>query len=196
VFTVENTEELPAPVKIFNGLESSRLTVLNFTVEEVAKKLERLRGDKSSGPVDLKPRLLLNLYDKISQPLCFIINKSMDEGMVLEDWKKANVCPIYKKGSKNLAENIRPVSLTSQVCKVFETLMRDAVVKHLEEKQMLRDTQHGFRKGRSCLTNLLSFLDKVSGCVDEIDGQNVDVIFLDFAKAFDKVPILDCQVNY
>jgi len=50
--------------------------------------------------------------------------------------------------------------------KVFETLVRDAIVKHLEEKQLLRDTQHGFRKGRSCLTNLLSFLDKVSGCVD------------------------------
>jgi len=59
---------------------------------------------------------------------------------------------------------------------------------------MLRDTQHGFRKGRSCLTNLLSFLDKVSGCVD--DGLNVDVIFLDFAKAFYKFPIIDYQVNY
>jgi len=58
VFTVEKTEELPASVRIFNGPESSRLTVLNFTVEEVAKKLERLRGDKSSGPDDLKPRLL------------------------------------------------------------------------------------------------------------------------------------------
>jgi len=61
VFTVENTKELPAPVRIFNGPESSRLTVLNFTVNEVAKKLERLRGDKSGGPDNLNPRLLLNL---------------------------------------------------------------------------------------------------------------------------------------
>jgi len=54
VFTVENTEELPAPVRIFNGPESSRLTVLKFTVEEVAKKLEQLRGDKYGGPDDLR----------------------------------------------------------------------------------------------------------------------------------------------
>ena len=67
---------------------------------------------------------------------------------------------------------------------MFETLIRDCIVKHLEDHQLLRDTQHGFWKGRSCLTNLLTFLDKVSGCVDN----GVDVIFLDFAKAFDKVP--------
>ena len=118
--------------------------------------------------------------------MCHIFNRSIEEGIVPEDWKRANVCPIYKKGNRNLAENYRPVSLTSQVCKVFETLMRDIIVKHLEEHQLLRDTQHGFRKGRSCLTNLLTFLDKVSGCVDE--GESMDVIFLDFAKAFDKVP--------
>src|SRR5208282_3780371 len=70
--------------------------------------------------------------------------------------------------SRSSAENYRPDSLTSQVCKVFESLVRDKI------------------RGRSCLTNLLSFLDKVSGIVD--DGECVDVIFLDFAKAFDKVP--------
>jgi len=94
VFTVENTEELPASVRIFNGPESSRLTVLNFTVEEVAKKLEWLRGDKSGGPDDLKPRLLLNLYDEISQPLCFIFNKSMD-GMYGTRGLQKNLCFSY-----------------------------------------------------------------------------------------------------
>ena len=106
--------------------------------------------------------------------------------MVPGDWKNANVCPIFKNGGKHLAANYRPVSLTSQICKVFESLMRDVIVRHLEDNELLKDSQHGFRRGRSCLTNLLTFLDRVSGCLDE--GEAVDVVFLDFAKAFDKVP--------
>jgi len=82
-------------------------------------------------------------------------------------------------------ENYRPVSLTSQVCKLFEVIVRDTIVHHLESKQLIANSQHGFRKGRSCLTNLLEFLDKVTGCIDT--GDSVDVIFLDFTKSFDKV---------
>jgi len=71
------------------------------------------------------------------------------------------------------------------VCKVFESLIRDTLVKHLEGNKLIHDSQHGFRAGRSCLTNLLAFLDRVTGCIDT--GDSVDVVFLDFAKAFDKV---------
>ena len=70
--------------------------------------------------------------------------------------------------------------------RIFEALIRDSLVKHLEDNSLIHDFQHGFRKGRSCLTNLLTFLDKVTGCVDT--GDSVGMIFLDFAKAFDKVP--------
>ena len=78
------------------------------------------------------------------------------------------------------------VSLTCQLSKIFETIIRDAVVQHLESHKLILDSQHGFRKGRSCLSNLLTFLDKVAECVDS--GEAVDVIYMDFAKAFDKVP--------
>ena len=64
--------------------------------------------------------------------------------------------------------------------------MRDQIVRHLENNQLIGETQHGFRKGRSCLTNVLSFLDKVTSSIDA--GSSIDVVFLDFAKAFDKVP--------
>ena len=86
----------------------------------------------------------------------------------------------------NKPENFRPVSLTSQVCKLFESLMRDDIVDHLERKGLLNISQHGFRKGRSCLTNLLSFLEEVTEKLDE--RNSIDVVYLDFAKAFDKVP--------
>ena len=88
----------------------------------------------------------------------------------------------YIKRNRNQAENYRPVSLTSVICKLFESIMRAT----LEEMLLIGRSQHGFRKGRSCLTNLLSFLDKVSDLVDS--GNNIDVVFLDFTKAFDKVP--------
>ena len=117
-----------------------------------------------------------------------LFEKSLREGRVPEDWRRANVVPIYKAGDRGKAKNYRPVSLTCQLCKVFEELVRDELVEHLdlESNGLLRETQHGFRKGRSCLTNLLSFSDRVT---EELDnGGSVDVVYLDFAKAFDKVP--------
>jgi len=80
----------------------------------------------------------------------------------------------------------RPVILTSELSKVFETIVRDQVVEFLEVNKLIRDLPHGFRKDSSCLSNTLLFLDKVLHSVYE--GYDVDVVFLDLAKAFDKVP--------
>ena len=111
----------------------------------------------------------------------------MNENIVPEDWRCANVTPIYKrKGKRSDSCNYRPVSLTSQICKIMEAIIRDAIVDHLTAHKLLRDTQHGFRSGHSCLTNLLSFLEEITSYVD--DGFPVDVLYLDFSKAFDKVP--------
>ena len=110
----------------------------------------------------------------------------MATGIVPEDWRIANVAVIHKRGPKKECGNYRPVSLTSQVSKVLETLVKDAVLDHLYSKKLIRETQHGFTKGKSCLTNLLKFLEEVTKYVDE--GNPVDVLYLDFSKAFDKVP--------
>jgi len=115
-----------------------------------------------------------------------LFRNSLDEASVPDDWKCADVSPLFKKGNRSQVENYRPIRITSQICKIFESIIRDAVVKHLETNLLIHDSQHGNRKGRSCLTNLLTFLDKVTSDIDT--GKDVDVIFLDFAKAFDKVP--------
>ena len=94
--------------------------------------------------------------------------------------------PIFKKGSRNLAENYRPISLTSIVCKMMETLIRDRLLEHLQKEKLLSPKQHGFISGRSTVTQLLNYLDR---CIQNtIDGHVVDAIYLDFAKAFDTVP--------
>ena len=105
------------------------------------------------------------------------------------DCFEANVTAIYKKkGLRCEPGNYRPVSLTSQIGRIFERIVRDHLVRFLEENELLNDSQHGFRSKRSCLTNLLEFLDLVTNYVDQgIMGIPVDVIYLDFQKAFDKV---------
>ena len=93
--------------------------------------------------------------------------------------------PIFKKGQKSDPANYRPVSLTCVICKLFERLLQKSIVHHLESNNLIANSQHGFRQKRSCTTNLLEFLDYVTKSID--DGEPVDVIYYDFAKAFDKV---------
>jgi hypothetical protein len=102
------------------------------------------------------------------------------------EWKKATVVPIYKKGSKRETGNHRPVSLMSIPCKILESVLKDAMMNHLITKNLIKDTQHGFMPGRSCATNLISFLESVTEAKD--NDKSVDVIYLDLSKAFDKVP--------
>ena len=97
-----------------------------------------------------------------------------------------HVKPLFKKGSKKKVGNYRPVSLTSICCKLLEKIIRDDIVKYLEENGFLVDNQHGFRGGRSCLTQLLEIMEIWTGWLDR--GLAWDTIYLDFSKAFDSVP--------
>ena len=115
-----------------------------------------------------------------------MFNLSLEEGIVLSEWKEANITPLFKKGSRNKPENYRQVILTSVVCKLLETLIRDHMVEFLVKRKLINTSQHGFLKARSCLTNLLCFLEEITKWVD--DQSPVDVVYLDFQKAFDKVP--------
>ncbi|KAK4825502.1 hypothetical protein QYF61_000015 [Mycteria americana] len=119
------------------------------------------------------------------QKYSIIYQQSWLTGEVPADWRLANVTPIFKKGRKEDPGNYRPVSLTSVPGKLMEQIILSAITRHVENNQGIRPSQHGFRKGRSCLTNLISFYDKVTRLVDE--GKSVDVVYLDFSKAFDTV---------
>ena len=133
------------------------------------------------------PRVLRELAQVIAELLSIIYQHSLLTGEVPEDWRLASVTPIYKKDCREHLGNYRPVSLTSVPGKIicWEQIVLREITRHVQDKRGIRPSQHGFTKGRSCLTNLISFYDPVTRLVDE--GKAVDVVYLDFSKAFDTV---------
>ncbi|CAL4110078.1 unnamed protein product, partial [Meganyctiphanes norvegica] len=104
---------------------------------------------------------LKNTKVTIAKPLTILLRKSLDEGKIPEFFKLAYVTPIHKGGSKQQAENYKPVSLTSHVMKVFERVVKKIIMRHLIENQKLNKDQHGFVPGRSTHTQLLSHYNDI-----------------------------------
>ena len=162
-----------------------RITSIEVTDEDVLRSLRRINPYKSVGPDDVHRRLLKEFAEQMHRPLAHIFRTSFETGTVPDAWKTANVIPIHKKGSRTLPENQRPVSLTSHPGKLQEKLARNQLMQHLES-HVLVDAQHGFRRQRSCTTNLLTCMETWTRWLDE--GHSYDVVYLDFRKAFDTVP--------
>ena len=117
--------------------------------------------------------------EEMAVPILKIFKKSLEEDRIPEDCKLARVSPIFKKGSKNQAFNYIPVSLTSVLCKIMESLLRDVIL----ENVTISEDQNGFSIGNSCMSNLLITLEDVTESLDE--GFGVDIIYLDYSKTFD-----------
>ena len=176
VFTREPDTDIP---KLDKKTDASIYTLF-VTNEMVREEILNLNVNKSCGPDNVHPRLLIELAESLSKPISLLLNRTMEEGDIPTEWKSANVSPIYKKGSKNKAENYRPISLTSIICKIMESFIKERVVAHLISNNLLSSKQFGFISGRSTATQLLRYLDK---CIDTIvNGGVVDTIYLDFQK--------------
>ena len=192
VFTVEDLNNKPraetrVPVIQMNtGERSHVLETVLITEDKVYETLKKMKPNKTGGVDGLNSSFILRIAEAIVKPLRIIFTRTLTSGVIPSDWKNANVTAIFKKGSKKKPENYRPVSLTSHICKCFERIIKDEIVNHLESKLLIADSQHGFRTNRSCLTNLLESSECITKLLDE--GNPVDIIYLDFSKAFDKVP--------
>jgi hypothetical protein len=182
------SEEGAEPVPEVNGtyLCDERLTSVNFRVRDTRELIKKLKTTGAHGPDSISARLLQEVAWEISPALTILFGKSMAEGVVPADWTRANVTPIFKKGSKSDPGNYRPVSSTSIRCKLMEGHIKRELINHMTVNNLLISTQHGFISGKSCTTNLLEFMEVATKVVDE--GLSMDVVYLDFAKAFDKVP--------
>ena len=186
-FTRESDTEIPSK----GTSQFSPIGEITVDPKGVLKLLNNLNIHKASGPDGLSARVLKECSSEISPMLALIYNESLAQGTVPDDWRQANVAPVFKKGEKYNAANYRPVSLTCICCKTLEHINVSNINKHLAFESILADCQHGFRSQRSCETQLVQFYHDM---VSNLDGaqdrgqKQTDVIIMDFAKAFDKVP--------
>ena len=174
---------IPSQFNKFQEAKSDYLGPLVVTPEMVAKKIKAMKDNKSPGVDGIPPKILMETVEQIGIPLARVFNLSLKEGVVPFEWKEANIIPLFKKGSRNKSENYRPVSLTSVICKLLERLIKDHMVHFLVKHKLFNSSQHGFLNARSCLTNMLCFLEEITKWIHV----GSPVIYLDFQKAFDKV---------
>ena len=170
VFTQEDTSVLPIfEIRAYN----STLTDFEISRDDIEKKLMPLNSNKAAGPDGIYPRVLKELSKELAVPLEIIFRMSAKDYTIPQDWKDGHVSPIFKKGDKGSAENYRPVSLTAVACKLMKRFVRDAIMNHLEDNNLLSKYQHGFVKGRSCVSQLLACIDTWTRVLDEGGGGGV-----------------------
>jgi len=137
----------------------------------------------------LSPLVFKETVSDISVVLTFIYNQSLSSGTIPADWRMANIFALHEKGPKDLAEDYRPISLTSVCCKTLEHIVYSNVCKFLDSNNILTPKQHGFRPGFSCETVKHSSILSIDDWARSLDsGFRSDVAIFDFSKAFDSVP--------
>ena len=184
VFTKEDTTNIPnIPLKPLYTPELESFTV---TEEDVLAELRNLNPNKSPGIDGIHPRILKEMADVLTRPLTLLFKKSLSAEKLPSHWLQGIITPIFKKGRKNLAENYRPVSLTSLLCKLLEKIIVKQIIKHIKLNQLASQRQHGFTKGRSVTTNLLEVMNIWTEAL--MHNIPIDVLYLDYQKAFDCVP--------
>ena len=146
VFTAENNT---LPEKENMDIDEKLENVV-FPVDAISEKIKKLKPDSAFGPDKIGPRVLQATSDVLCSPLSVVFTKSLQEGVVPDDWRKANITPIFKSGSRMSAGNYRPVSLTCIVCKIMESIIRDNMIVHLVKFQLIKASQHGFMNSKSC----------------------------------------------
>ena len=169
----------------FENIQHDILENINFTQKDITDAISEIGTYAACSENDIPAIILKHCKEELSYPLWKMWRESLDTGFIPSEFKNQFITPVHKKGSKAMPSNYRPISLTSHLIKIFERVVRKKLVAYLEENNILCPNQHGFRKGRSCLTQLLNHVDKI--LQHFLRKNDTDSIYLDYAKAFDKV---------
>ena len=156
---------------------------IEFDHERIRKILSNINSNKAYGPDGIHGKLLKNCAAGLAYPLSLLFHSCYNIGTLPREWKLGHVVPIFKKGDKHEVSNYRPISLTCLITKVLERILKDELL--ALTSGMINDKQHGFRAERSCATNLVGLCDSLALSLN--DNIRTDVIYFDFAKAFDSV---------
>ena len=151
------------------------------TPEEVASCIDKIKPSSSTGPDGVSNRTLKILKFQIVDPLTRIINSSISSGRFPNIWKIGRVCPTFKRGAKDDSANYRPISLTSNIGKLVEAVIRIQFSEALE--RVLPANMHGFRSNRGTETALIQLTEKIK--LLKSQGRKVALLALDCSAAFD-----------
>jgi hypothetical protein len=174
---------LDCDLKMLNN-HSLELTAPYLSLETILNSLKSLDPNKGAGPDGVPALFIQACAEELALPMYLIYNKSLQLGTFPEVWKSAKVVPIHKAEKVDVVNNYRPVSILSTLAKNFESLICPVIQNHLNH--YLMDCQHGFVKFKSTCTNLTLFIETIVEALD--GGKEVDVIYTDLSKAFDRVP--------
>ena len=163
------TKETPGPFLTKGPVLSPLCQNITIATSGIQKLLANLKPHKATGPYLIPPTVLKELSHEISPILEIIFNISLQTGQVPNDWKEANIAPIFKKGDKHSPSNYRPVSLTCIIAKCMEHILVSNMMKQFELNNILHPLQHGFRKNYSCETRLLSLFQDIASNPSQVD---------------------------
>lgn len=156
---------------------------ISISISDIVSEFKRLDVAKGPGPDSVPPLFLKLTADSISKPIFLLYNLSLREGELPHVWKTANITPVFKSGNRREVTNYRPISLLSVLSKVFERLVHNIIYPIFH--RIVIPEQHGFVRNRSTISNLLLYTNYLFERMDE--GGQVDAVYTDFCKAFDKV---------
>ena len=169
----------------FNKEDPNDLNDIEIEVQDIKDAIDELDENSAAGPDGIPAIFLIKTKEAIAEPMAKMLRKSLDEGKIPDILKMAYVSPIHKGGSRQNPEQYRPVSLTSHIAKVFERVIKKKIDKYLTDNHKYNVGQFGFIKGQSTQSELLAHYNDIYEAISE--GKRTDTVFLDFAKAFDKV---------
>ena len=184
-FTSVFSSDDGSPLPELPDVDHPVMEEITVNLNGVIKLLKNLKSFTACGPDAIPTRLLKETAEEVAPAVRLLFQATILQGRLPSVWKKAHIVPIYKKGSKSSPANYRPISLTSVLCKLCEHVIHCSVIRHLSANNILSDAQHGFRKRRSCDTQLIITIDDLAKGIEA--KSQTDVILLDYEKAFDKV---------
>ena len=167
------------------GPRGSTIDNITFTVNGTAKHLKDLNSEEASGSDKISPRVLKECANEIGDQLVLLFLASLAQGTISEEWRHAIITPFYKGNKENGSKADNYISFTSVTCKLMEYITQSHIMKNCDKDQTLSETQHGFKKFRSCETQLLETINNNSSSLN--NREQIDFILLDFSKTFDKV---------
>ena len=161
-------EDIDIKNDFFFNMQDPRQNHLSviFTEGDIINAIDRLKTNAAPGPDTWNTHVLKTCKEELATPLYNFLRSSLDTGIIPTSLKLANIIPIYKGGDKKLAKNYRPISLTSHIAQLFESIVRTRLYDHIESTNALNCNQHGFRNKRSCLSQLI---DHYSGILSALE---------------------------